>query len=96
VSELRVGSPEAGEAGPPRRGDPVALAGKVLREPSVQLLASQVLTGGVAMAANILMVRSLSPTHRGEVALLLQVVYLTTQLLLLGTERSFVAAYHNV
>ncbi|MBO3736898.1 NAD(P)H-quinone oxidoreductase [Actinoplanes sp. NEAU-H7] len=72
------------------------MAGRVLREPSVQLLASQVLTGGVAMAANILMVRSLSPTHRGEVALMLQVVYLATQVLLMGTERSFVAAYHNV
>ncbi|GAA4950874.1 lipopolysaccharide biosynthesis protein [Actinoplanes utahensis] len=90
MSELRV------RAAGTRRGGPVALAGKVLREPSVQLLASQVLTGGVAMAANILMVRSLSPTHRGEVALLLQVVYLATQLLLLGTERSFVAAYHDV
>jgi O-antigen/teichoic acid export membrane protein len=87
VSDLRIGIREAG---------PVALAGKVLREPSVQLLASQVLTGAVAMAANILMVRSLSPANRGEVALLLQVVYLATQLLLLGTERSFVAAYHNV
>jgi O-antigen/teichoic acid export membrane protein len=87
VSDLRIGIREAG---------PIALAGKVLREPSVQLLASQVLTGAVAMAANILMVRSLSPANRGEVALLLQVVYLATQLLLLGTERSFVAAYHNV
>jgi O-antigen/teichoic acid export membrane protein len=87
VSDLRIGIREA---------NPVALAGKVLREPSVQLLASQVLTGAVAMAANILMVRSLSPANRGEVALLLQVVYLATQLLLLGTERSFVAAYHNV
>ncbi|MBW6434250.1 NAD(P)H-quinone oxidoreductase [Actinoplanes hulinensis] len=87
MSELRVE-----EAAPAR----AALAGRVLREPSVQLLASQVLTGGVAMAANILMVRSLSPTHRGEVALMLQVVYLATQVLLMGTERSFVAAYHNV
>ncbi|GIF06612.1 lipopolysaccharide biosynthesis protein [Actinoplanes siamensis] len=67
-----------------------------LREPYVQLLASQVLTGGVALAANILMVRSMTPTHRGEVALLLQVVYLATQFLLLGTERSFVANYHDV
>ncbi|MEV6306534.1 NAD(P)H-quinone oxidoreductase [Actinoplanes sp. NPDC051861] len=75
---------------------PVAFVGGMLREPYVQLLASQVLTGGVALAANILMVRSLTPTHRGEVALLLQVVYLTTQVLLLGTERSFVASYHNV
>ncbi|GAA0470261.1 hypothetical protein Aca07nite_81420 [Actinoplanes capillaceus] len=87
MSELRVE-----ETAPAR----AALAGRVLREPSVQLLASQVLTGGVAMAANILMVRSLSPTHRGEVALMLQVVYLATQVLLMGTERSFVAAYHNV
>ncbi|BEL08225.1 hypothetical protein Q0Z83_064160 [Actinoplanes sichuanensis] len=87
MSDLRIGIRQAG---------PIALAGKVLREPSVQLLASQVLTGAVAMAANILMVRSLSPANRGEVALLLQVVYLATQLLLLGTERSFVAAYHNV
>src|SRR6185369_944019 len=34
--------------------------------------------------------------NRGEVALLLQVVYLATQGLLLGTERSFVASYHDV
>jgi O-antigen/teichoic acid export membrane protein len=51
--------------------------------------------GVVALAANIMMVRALTPTHRGEVALLLQVVYLGTQALLLGTERSFVAAYHE-
>ncbi|MFC7528401.1 lipopolysaccharide biosynthesis protein [Actinoplanes sp. GCM10030250] len=72
------------------------LSRRMLREPYVQLLASQVLTGGVALAANILMVRSLTPTHRGEVALMLQVVYLVTQFLLLGTERSFVASYHQV
>jgi O-antigen/teichoic acid export membrane protein len=67
-----------------------------LREPYVKLLASQVLTGGVALAANVLMVRALSPSGRGEVALILQVVYLATQVLLLGTERSFVASYHDV
>jgi O-antigen/teichoic acid export membrane protein len=66
-----------------------------LREPYLKLLASQVLTGGVALVANVLMVRALTPSHRGEVALLLQIVYLGTQLLLLGTERSFVAAYHD-
>lgn len=80
----------------PRRAEPLAFVRGQLREPYVQLLASQVLTGAVAMAANILMVRSMTPTHRGEVALLLQVVYLATQVLLLGTERSFVASYHNV
>ncbi len=80
----------------PRRVETLAFVRGQLREPYVQLLASQVLTGAVAMAANILMVRSMTPTHRGEVALLLQVVYLATQVLLLGTERSFVASYHNV
>ena len=88
----------AREAGPaaPRRGTPSAWLLAQLREPYVKLLASQVLTGGVALAANILMVRALSPSGRGEVALILQVVYLTTQVLLLGTERSFVASYHEV
>ncbi|SNY56547.1 Membrane protein involved in the export of O-antigen and teichoic acid [Paractinoplanes atraurantiacus] len=66
-----------------------------LREPYIKLFASQLLVGGVAMVANVLMVRALTPSHRGEVALLLQVVYLSTQVLLLGTERSFVAAYHD-
>ncbi|TWG20910.1 O-antigen/teichoic acid export membrane protein [Actinoplanes teichomyceticus] len=79
-----------------RRAEPFGWVRAQLREPYVQLLASQVLTGAVALAANILMVRSLTPAHRGEVALLLQVVYLATQVLLLGTERSFVAGYHNV
>ena len=84
------------ESAPPRRGDPAAWIGNQLREPYIQLLASQLLTGGVALAANILMVRALSPSGRGEVALMLQVVYLATQVLLLGTERSFVASYHDV
>ncbi|MEV4348647.1 NAD(P)H-quinone oxidoreductase [Actinoplanes sp. NPDC049596] len=67
-----------------------------LREPYAGLFASQLLVGGVALVANVLMVRALTPSHRGEVALLLQVVYLSTQVLLLGTERSFVAAYHGI
>jgi O-antigen/teichoic acid export membrane protein len=66
-----------------------------LREPYLKLLASQVLTGGVALAANVLMVRAMTPGSRGEVALMLQVVYLGTQVLLLGTERSFIAAHHD-
>jgi len=96
VSELQAerATPEAGLA-PPRRG-PSAWLGAQLREPYVKLVASQLLTGGVALAANILMVRALSPSGRGEVALILQVVYLATQVLLLGTERSFVASYHDV
>src|SRR6185436_2088478 len=79
-----------------RVADPIAWLGGRLREPYIQLIASQLLIGAVALAANIMMVRSLTPTHRGEVALMLQVVYLATQALLLGTERSFVAAYHEV
>ena len=75
---------------------PVGFLGRQLRETHVQLLASQVLTGGVAMVANVLMARALSPTGRGEVALILQIVYLATQVLLLGTERSFLAGYHGV
>ena len=66
-----------------------------LREPYIQLLASQLFTGVIAMAANVMMVRALSPTGRGEVALMLQIVYLATQVLLLGTERSFTAGFHG-
>ena len=97
MSELQAerAAPEAGLA-PPPRGGPSAWLGAQLREPYVKLVASQLLTGGVALAANVLMVRALSPTGRGEVALILQVVYLSTQVLLLGTERSFVASYHDV
>lgn len=79
-----------------RAADPLARLGDRLRDPYVQLVASQLLIGAVALAANVMMVRALTPAHRGEVALLLQVVYLATQALLLGTERSFVAAYHEV
>lgn len=92
MSELQA---EHSAAATTRRSVSVGWARTQLREPYLQLLASQVLTGGVALAANILMVRALSPSGRGEVALMLQVVYLTTQVLLLGTERSFVASYHD-
>jgi O-antigen/teichoic acid export membrane protein len=98
VSELQAERPASAEdlAAPPRRRDPVAFVRGQLRETHVQLLASQVLMGCVAMAANVLMARALSPTGRGEVALILQIVYLATQVLLLGTERSFMAGYHGV
>jgi len=79
-----------------RAADPLARLGDRLRDPYVQLVAAQLLIGAVALAANVMMVRALTPAHRGEVALMLQVVYLATQALLLGTERSFVAAYHEV
>ncbi|MFL6114026.1 MAG: lipopolysaccharide biosynthesis protein [Catenulispora sp.] len=93
MSDLQA--PPRPTAGDRRRG-PVGLLVGQLRETHVQLLASQVLNGLIALVANVLMARALSPTGRGEVALLLQVVYLATQVLLLGTERSFMAAYHGV
>ena len=95
MSELQAERAASAE-GPPRRRDPLAFVRGQVRETHVQLLASQVLNGVVALAANILMARALTPTGRGEVALLLQVVYLATQVLLLGTERSFMAEYHGV
>jgi O-antigen/teichoic acid export membrane protein len=95
VSELQAEHAASAEELPRRRG-PLAFVRGQLRETHVQLLASQVLNGVVALAANVLMVRALSPTGRGEVALILQVVYLATQVLLLGTERSFMAEYHGV
>ncbi|WP_250007728.1 lipopolysaccharide biosynthesis protein [Actinoplanes sp. M2I2] len=95
MSELRTERPAVEVAPPPRPGATVWVRDR-LREPFVQLFASQLLTGGVAFVANILMVRALAPAHRGEVALMLQVVYLATQFLLLGTERSFVAGYHEI
>lgn len=97
MSELQAERPApVEELAPPRRGDPSAWIRNQLREPYLQLLASQLLTACVALVANVLMARAMTPTGRGEVALMLQVVYLATQVLLLGTERSFVASYHNV
>ena len=94
MSELQAERPAQVEE--LRRVAPSAWIGRQLREPYVGLLVSQLLTGGVALVANVLMVRSLAPSGRGEVALMLQVVYLATQVLLLGTERSFIASYHEV
>jgi O-antigen/teichoic acid export membrane protein len=97
MADLRIaGRQPGGGRTDGRHTDPLAWAGERLRDPAVQLIASQLLVGAAALAANVMMVRALTPTHRGEVALMLQVVYLATQALLLGTERSFVAAYHQV
>ena len=79
----------------PARTVPSAWVRGRLNEPYIQLLASQLFTGVIAMVANVLMARALSPTGRGEVALMLQIVYLATQILLLGTERSFTAGFHG-
>jgi O-antigen/teichoic acid export membrane protein len=94
MSELQAERPPT-EIAPPRRPGSLPWILGLLREQYVQLFASQLLTGAVALVANILMVRALAPAHRGEVALMLQVVYLATQFVLFGTERSFVATYHD-
>ena len=65
MSELQAAERTAAVAG--RLRDPAVWVRAQLREPYLQLLASQVLTGAVALAANILMVRALSPSGRGEV-----------------------------
>ena len=95
MSGVRAGRPPAVAEPAAGRRAAGAWLGERLRESYLKLLASQLLTGGVALLANVLMVRALTPAHRGEVALLLQVVYLATQVLLLGTERSFVAGHHG-
>jgi len=103
--------PEVQAPGEPSQPVPAQLAGSDLlpsgREgrwawarrqacaPYVQLLICQLCVAGTATIANILMARALAPSGRGVVALLLQVTYLSSQLLLLGSERSFVAGYHG-
>ena len=96
MSDLQAERIAAAEAiASPRRIDPLTWVVNRLREPYVQLLATQLLAGAVALAANVMMARALSPTGRGEVALMLQIAYLATQALLLGTERSFTAECHG-
>jgi O-antigen/teichoic acid export membrane protein len=96
VSELQAERiPPVERLAPALRTEPLAWVLDRLREPYVQLIASQLLAGGVALVANVLMARALSPTGRGEVALMLQISYLATQVLLLGTERSFTAECHG-
>jgi O-antigen/teichoic acid export membrane protein len=69
---------------------------RLAREPYVHLFLAQLTVAGVAVIANILIARALAPNGRGEIALLLQIAYLTSQILLLGSERSFMAGYSQV
>lgn len=57
------------------------------------LLACQVLGAVVAFVANIAAARILDPSGRGELALLLQIAYLSSLGLLLGCDRSVVTVY---
>lgn len=79
---------------PPRAG--AARLGRIhrfVRDPASVLLTCQLVIGAVAFAANILAARTLDPTGRGELALLLQIAYLSSLGLLLGTDRSVLAVY---
>lgn len=76
-----------------RRG--LLLLRRQVGEQYVALLAAQVVVAGVAAGVNVLAARALLPAGRGQIALLLQLGYLGSQLLLLGTERSFVAEFHG-
>lgn len=66
-----------------------------LRQDYVALLGAQVAIAAASAVVNVLTARALLPDGRGRVALLLQLGYLGSQVLLLGTERSFVAEYHG-
>jgi O-antigen/teichoic acid export membrane protein len=82
-------------ARPSAFGGVLRWAGRQARAPYVQLLVAQLCVGGTAVLANVLMARALAPSGRGLIALLLQVAYLSSQLLLLGSQRSFIAGYHG-
>jgi O-antigen/teichoic acid export membrane protein len=79
----------------PSRAGLLAWGRRQSSEPYVQLLIAQLYVGATAALANILMSRALAPSSRGLIALLLQVAYLGSQVLLLGSERSFVARFHG-
>jgi hypothetical protein len=75
-----------------------ATAVRAARDASSVLLVCQLVAGGVAFAVNIFAARALAPAGRGELALLLQIAYLSSLGLLLGCDRSLVAIYagHSV
>jgi O-antigen/teichoic acid export membrane protein len=64
-----------------------------VRDPASVLLLCQVSGAVAAFVANILAARALGPSGRGELALLLQIAYMSSLGLLLGTDRSVVAVY---
>jgi O-antigen/teichoic acid export membrane protein len=63
------------------------------QDAAAALLLAQVCVAGNALVVNVLAARALAPTGRGELALLLQVAYLGSLLLLLGIDRSLVAVF---
>lgn len=70
-----------------------ATAVRAAKDASSVLLVCQLVAGGVAFVVNIFAARALAPAGRGELALLLQIAYLSSLGLLLGCDRSLVAVY---
>ncbi len=71
----------------------MASARRVVGDPASVLLTCQLIVAAVAFVANILAARTLEPSGRGELTLLLQIAYLSSLGLLLGTDRSVVVVY---
>jgi O-antigen/teichoic acid export membrane protein len=65
----------------------------VFADRSMLLLTAQVSTALVALLGNLLAARTLGAAGRGELALLLQLAYLSSLGVLLGTDRSLVTVY---
>ena len=63
------------------------------RDAAAALLLAQVCVAANALVVNVLAARALAPAGRGELALLLQVAYLGSLVLLLGIDRSLVAVF---
>ncbi len=64
-----------------------------LRDPSSPLVLSQFISAGTAFLINIIASRALAPSGRGELALLLQIAYLSSLVMMFGTDRSLLAVY---
>jgi hypothetical protein len=71
----------------------MARARRIVGDPASVLLTCQLIASAVAFVANILAARTLEPSGRGELALLLQIAYLSSLGLVLGTDRSVVVVY---
>lgn len=72
---------------------PGRLLSWVFRDRSATLLLAQLSVAAVAMLANILASRTLMASGRGQLALCLQIAYLGSLGVVLGTDRSLVAVY---
>ena len=64
-----------------------------LRDPTSPLVLSQFISAGTAFLINIIASRALAPSGRGELALLLQIAYLSSLVMMFGTDRSLLAVY---